>query len=179
MSKVSRKTTPCDLLISHKPLPLIVAHLMPLRHSFHVTDEFSHPISSIYTQMIKFTSIKYLLAKHQNSLFPNSPLNSFSSSNTNLKTMGFWIPGIVNAKKSLNHSASSKALEIPKGHFEVYVGKNQKKRFVIPVSYLNEPLFLDLLNQAEEEFGYGHPMGCITMPCSEDSFVHLTSCLSV
>ncbi|XP_034229438.1 indole-3-acetic acid-induced protein ARG7-like [Prunus dulcis] len=92
--------------------------------------------------------------------------------------MGFWIPGIVNAKKSLNHSASSKTLEIPKGHFEVYVGKNQKKRFVIPVSYLNEPLFLDLLNQAEEEFGYGHPMGCITIPCSEDSFVHLTSCLS-
>ncbi|ONH90877.1 hypothetical protein PRUPE_8G079900 [Prunus persica] len=73
--------------------------------------------------------------------------------------MGFWIPGIVNAKKSLNHSASSKTLEIPKGHFAAYVGKNQKKRFVIPVSYLNEPLFLDLLNQAEEEFGYDHPMG--------------------
>ncbi|CAL9021623.1 unnamed protein product [Prunus brigantina] len=79
----------------------------------------------------------------------------------------------------LNHSASSKTLEIPKGHFAVYVGKNQKKRFVIPVSYLNEPLFLDLLNQAEEEFGYVHPMGGVTIPCSEDSFVHLTSCLSV
>ncbi|ONH90872.1 hypothetical protein PRUPE_8G079400 [Prunus persica] len=129
--------------------------------------------------MIKFTSSKYLLAKHQNSLCFLTPLNSFSSSNSNLKTMGFRFPGIVNAKKSLKHSASSKTLEIPKGHFAVYVGKNQKKRFVIPVSYLNEPLFLDLLNQAEEEFGYDHPMVGITIPCSEDSFVHLTSCLSV
>lgn len=35
----------------------------------------------------------------------------------------------------------------------VYVG-GQKKHFVIPLSYLNQPLFQDLLSQAEEEFGY-------------------------
>ncbi|CAL2278329.1 unnamed protein product [Prunus armeniaca] len=43
--------------------------------------------------------------------------------------MGFRFPGIVNAKKSLKYSASSKTLEIPKGHFAVYVGKNPKKGF--------------------------------------------------
>jgi SAUR family protein len=53
------------------------------------------------------------------------------------------------------------------------------KRFVIPVSYLNQPLFLDLLSQAEEEFGYDHPMGGITIPCSEATFLDLTSRLSV
>ncbi|RHN71359.1 putative small auxin-up RNA [Medicago truncatula] len=31
------------------------------------------------------------------------------------------------------------------------------KRFLIPVSFLNEPLFQELLSQAEEEFGYCHP----------------------
>ncbi|KAG8655850.1 hypothetical protein MANES_04G079501v8 [Manihot esculenta] len=32
--------------------------------------------------------------------------------------------------------------------------KRKKKRFVIPVSYLNKPSFQDLLIQVEEEFGY-------------------------
>ncbi|PQQ07833.1 auxin-induced protein 15A [Prunus yedoensis var. nudiflora] len=57
----------------------------------------------------------------------------------------------------------------------VYVGESQKKRFVIPVSYLNHPSFQDLLSQAEEEFGYDHPMGGITIPCNEDTFLDLTS----
>ncbi|KAL6218410.1 hypothetical protein ACLB2K_011624 [Fragaria x ananassa] len=90
--------------------------------------------------------------------------------------MGFRLPGIANAKKSLTRSLSAtKSLDIPKGYFAVYVGKSQKKRFVIPISYLNEPLFLDLLNQAEEEFGFDHPMGGITIPCSEHTFLDLTS----
>ncbi|KAL6269924.1 hypothetical protein ACE6H2_026835 [Prunus campanulata] len=88
--------------------------------------------------------------------------------------MGFWLPGIVHAKKNQVPS-TSKALGVPKGHFAVYVGENNKKRFVIPVSYLNQPSFQDLLSQAEDEFGYDHPMGAITIPCSEDAFLHLTS----
>jgi len=35
-----------------------------------------------------------------------------------------------------------------------------------------------LLNQAQEEFGYDHPMGGLTIPCSEDVFQHITSCLN-
>ncbi|PQQ07080.1 auxin-induced protein 15A [Prunus yedoensis var. nudiflora] len=100
--------------------------------------------------------------------------------------MGFRLPAIVNAKRSLirslsmsSQTADSKTLDIPKGYFAVYVGERQKKRFVIPISYLNEPLFLDLLSQAEEEFGYDHPMGGITIPCSENTFLDLTSRLSV
>lgn len=65
--------------------------------------------------------------------------------------------------------------DIPKGHFAVYVGEIQKKRFVIPMSFLSEPLFQDLLSQTEEEFGFHHPMGGVTIPCSEDLFINLTS----
>ncbi|KAH6780142.1 SAUR-like auxin-responsive protein family [Perilla frutescens var. hirtella] len=78
---------------------------------------------------------------------------------------------------SERRSASSGA-EVPKGHCAVYVGENEKKRFVIPVSYLNHSSFQELLFQAEEEFGFHHPMGGLTIPCSEDLFIDLTSQLS-
>ncbi|PRQ18835.1 putative small auxin-up RNA [Rosa chinensis] len=91
--------------------------------------------------------------------------------------MGFRLPGIVNTKKSLIQPLS--AANVPKGYLAVYVGKKKMKRLLIPVSYLNQPLFLDLLSQAEEEFGYDHPMGGLTIPCSEDTFLDLTSRLSV
>ncbi|MED6114928.1 glutamate N-acetyltransferase [Stylosanthes scabra] len=61
-----------------------------------------------------------------------------------------------------------------KGYLAVYVGENMK-RFVIPISYLNQSLFQELLSQAEEEFGYDHPM---TIPCSEEAFLDLTSCFN-
>ncbi|KAL7090762.1 hypothetical protein ACP275_12G061400 [Erythranthe tilingii] len=75
-------------------------------------------------------------------------------------------------------SNERKSAEVPKGHLVVYVGESEKKRFVIPLSYLNHPLFQDLLSRAEEEFGFHHPMGGLTIPCSEDLFVDLTSHLS-
>ncbi|KAL8051236.1 hypothetical protein ABFX02_06G134300 [Erythranthe guttata] len=75
-------------------------------------------------------------------------------------------------------SNERRTAEVPKGHLAVYVGESEKKRFVIPLSYLNNPLFQDLLSQSEEEFGFHHPMGGITIPCSEDQFIDLTSRLS-
>ncbi|KAK4340416.1 hypothetical protein RND71_041878 [Anisodus tanguticus] len=81
--------------------------------------------------------------------------------------MAIHIPRII--KKS------STSLDVPKGHFAVYVGEKQKKRFVIPISFLSEALFQDLLSQAEEEFGFDHPMGGVTIPCSEDIFIGITS----
>jgi SAUR family protein len=46
------------------------------------------------------------------------------------------------------------------------------------VSYLNEPSFQDLLTKAEEEFGFNHPMGGLTIPCREDKFIDVLSILS-
>ncbi|KAI6701128.1 hypothetical protein NL676_015452 [Syzygium grande] len=68
---------------------------------------------------------------------------------------------------------NSAALDNPKGHFPVYVGENQQKRFVVPLSYLSWPSFQDLLSQAEEEFGFNHPMGGLTIPCNEKVFLNL------
>ena len=83
--------------------------------------------------------------------------------------MGFRLPSII------RRSSSSKAVdEVPKGYLAVYVGEKMK-RFVIPISLLNQPSFQELLHQAEEEFGYDHPMGGLTIPCSEDAFLQLSS----
>ncbi|KAI4299916.1 hypothetical protein L6164_033336 [Bauhinia variegata] len=71
---------------------------------------------------------------------------------------------------------SGNLFDVPKGHFAVYVGEEENKaRFVVPLSYLKQPLFQDLLSRAEEEFGFDHPMGNLVIPCAVDDFVNLTS----
>ncbi|EYU35274.1 hypothetical protein MIMGU_mgv1a021708mg, partial [Erythranthe guttata] len=75
-------------------------------------------------------------------------------------------------------SAEKRTTEVPKGHLADYVGESENKRFVIPLTYLNDPLFQELLCRTEEEFRFHHPMGGLTIPCSEESFIDLTSHLS-
>ncbi|RYR22679.1 hypothetical protein S245_007167 [Arachis hypogaea] len=87
--------------------------------------------------------------------------------------MAFRLPSIRRATSI----SSSKRTNVPKGYLAVYVGDNLR-RFVIPISYLNQPLFQELLNQAEEEFGYDHPNGHLTIPCSEDEFQNISSRLN-
>ncbi|XP_057966377.1 auxin-responsive protein SAUR64-like [Malania oleifera] len=48
------------------------------------------------------------------------------------------------------------------GHFTVYTV--DQKRFVIPLPYLNNDIFRELFNMAEEEFGLPTD-GPITLPC--------------
>ncbi|KAK2381578.1 auxin-induced protein 15A [Trifolium repens] len=90
--------------------------------------------------------------------------------------MGFRIHAILRASVTARQ-ATSKSAEVRKGYVAVYVGEKQK-RFVVPVSYLNQPSFQDLLSQAEEVFGYDHPMGGLTIPCTEDVFQHIISCFN-
>lgn len=66
-------------------------------------------------------------------------------------------------------------LDVPKGHFAVYVGEN-RSRYIVPISFLTHPEFQCLLRRAEEEFGFDHEMG-LTIPCEEVVFRSLTSML--
>ncbi|KAJ4716702.1 Auxin-responsive protein [Melia azedarach] len=92
--------------------------------------------------------------------------------------MGIRFPSmILSARKILKkqHVYCTYQPDVPKGHIPVYVGLIERKRFVVPVSYLNHPLFGDFLKRAEEEFGFDHPMGGLTIPCKEDAFIEVTS----
>ncbi|CAF1697758.1 unnamed protein product [Brassica oleracea var. botrytis] len=82
------------------------------------------------------------------------------------------VRGLLGAKKILSRSVAAKT---PKGFLAVYVGEDQKKRFIVPISYLSQPSFQALLSKSEEEFGYDHPMGGLTIPCPEDTFINVTS----
>lgn len=64
-------------------------------------------------------------------------------------------------------------VDVPKGHFAVYVGEN-RSRHIVPISLLSHPEFQCLLRRAEEEFGFDHEMG-LTIPCEEVVFRSLTS----
>ncbi|XP_010271405.2 PREDICTED: auxin-responsive protein SAUR21-like [Nelumbo nucifera] len=97
--------------------------------------------------------------------------------------MGIHFPGMVHAKQllqSLSRSQFEEAIasDVPKGHFVVYVGEDEKKRFVVPISYLKHPSFQYLLSLAEEKFGFDHQLGGLTIPCKEVDFIRLTSHLN-
>ncbi|XP_057545716.1 auxin-responsive protein SAUR21-like [Amaranthus tricolor] len=79
---------------------------------------------------------------------------------------------LSNAKQILAKSQQV----VPKGHIPVYVGEQaDKKRYVVPLTFLSHPTFQELLQRAEEEFGFNHPLGGLTIPCSEEMFFGLTS----
>ncbi|MBA0704915.1 hypothetical protein Golax_017139 [Gossypium laxum] len=65
--------------------------------------------------------------------------------------MAIRVPRIMHAKQILRHSklfanqAASDSTVVPKGYIAVYVGESQKKRFIVPISFLNQPSFRKLL----------------------------------
>ncbi|XP_021902523.1 auxin-responsive protein SAUR50-like [Carica papaya] len=79
-------------------------------------------------------------------------------------------------KKQSYQDEEGLPLDVPKGHFVVYVGE-QRSRYIVPISLLTRPEFQNLLQQAEEEFGFHHHMG-LTIPCEEVVFQSLTSMLA-
>ncbi|CAN6463614.1 unnamed protein product [Victoria cruziana] len=90
--------------------------------------------------------------------------------------MAIRLPQLVLAKKALKRALganrSASGIDIPKGHFAVYVGEH-RRRFLIPTSYLKSPTFQELLDKTEEEYGFQPEMG-LTIPCSEGAFRALT-----
>ncbi|KAG2725637.1 hypothetical protein I3760_01G075200 [Carya illinoinensis] len=60
--------------------------------------------------------------------------------------------------------------DVPKGCLAIKVGQGEKQqRFVVPVMYFNHPLFMQLLKEAEEEYGFDQK-GTITIPCHVEEF---------
>ncbi|CAA7027948.1 unnamed protein product [Microthlaspi erraticum] len=63
----------------------------------------------------------------------------------------------------------------PRGFLAVYVGETlKKKRFFVPVYYLSKPTFQALLTKAEDEFGFDHPTGGLSLRCDEAFFFAVT-----
>jgi SAUR family protein len=65
-------------------------------------------------------------------------------------------------------SKISISTSVPKGCFAVCVGE-QMKRSVVPTECLNHVAFVDLLREAEEEFGFEQE-GILRIPCDVSVF---------
>lgn len=87
---------------------------------------------------------------------------------------------ISNARKVLksqsHHTKNQRG--VPRGHIGVHVGKGEMKRDVVPLTYLSHLSFQDLLKYVEEKYGYHPFMGDLTIPCSGEAFINITSQLN-
>ncbi|XP_068651383.1 auxin-responsive protein SAUR32-like [Aristolochia californica] len=69
------------------------------------------------------------------------------------------------------HGRKDGARDVPKGCLAIMVGQEgeELQRFVVPVIYFNHPLFLQLLKEAEKEYGFDQK-GPINIPCHVADF---------
>ncbi|GMH03251.1 hypothetical protein Nepgr_005090 [Nepenthes gracilis] len=58
--------------------------------------------------------------------------------------------------------------DVPAGHVAICVGISFR-RFIVRATYLNHPVFKQLLVQAEEEYGFTN-QGPLAIPCDESLF---------
>nr|AFK48522.1 unknown [Lotus japonicus] len=73
----------------------------------------------------------------------------------------------------LTYHHHGRTKEIPKGWLAIKVGQGQEQqRITVPLIYLNHPLFVQLLKEAEEEFGFAQK-GTIVLPCHVAEFKHI------
>ncbi|KAK7262268.1 hypothetical protein RJT34_29834 [Clitoria ternatea] len=74
--------------------------------------------------------------------------------------------GVYHEEGADNHTSYCVPEDVKEGHFAViaYEDGEEPKRFVVPLSCLNNPTFLRLLEQAEEEYGFDQD-GALTIPC--------------
>ncbi|KAJ7963447.1 Auxin-responsive family protein [Quillaja saponaria] len=69
-----------------------------------------------------------------------------------------------------NHGRKQVVRDVPKGYLAIKVGQGEEQqRFVVPVIYFNHPLFMKLLKEAEEEYGFDQK-GTIAIPCHVEAF---------
>ncbi|KAI4385192.1 hypothetical protein MLD38_003246 [Melastoma candidum] len=72
--------------------------------------------------------------------------------------------------------SSIRKTKVKRGWLAVHIGTDDggdgMSRFVIPIPYLNHPLFKGLLDRAHETYGY-NAAGPLRLPCSVDDFLHL------
>ncbi|XVF00800.1 hypothetical protein REPUB_Repub04eG0032900 [Reevesia pubescens] len=72
---------------------------------------------------------------------------------------------IITSSRTSNMMATKQPSGVGKGHFVIYT--TDKRRFVIPLAYLSNNIFLELLKMSEEEFGLSSD-GPILLPCDSE-----------
>ncbi|XP_004488799.1 auxin-responsive protein SAUR71 [Cicer arietinum] len=66
---------------------------------------------------------------------------------------------------------------VPEGHVPIYVG-DEMARFVVSAELLNHPIFVKLLNQSAQEYGY-EQKGVLRLPCNVCVFERVLEALKL
>ncbi|XP_073128564.1 auxin-responsive protein SAUR71-like [Henckelia pumila] len=66
---------------------------------------------------------------------------------------------------------------VPEGHFPVYVG-DEMERFVVSADLLNHPIFVKLLDNSAQEYGY-EQQGVLRIPCHVFLFERVLEALRI
>ncbi|KAK9136228.1 hypothetical protein Syun_015558 [Stephania yunnanensis] len=80
-----------------------------------------------------------------------------------------WRHKSAAARLQAHHrSPNSTPSDVPPGHVAVLVGPTCR-RFIVRATHLNHPVFRNLLDRAEDEFGFSNH-GPLAIPCDESLF---------
>ncbi|XP_028553046.1 auxin-responsive protein SAUR50-like isoform X2 [Dendrobium catenatum] len=126
------------------------------------------------TGILQIVRLKQLLKKWKSITLGNGPkqISSDGGSSTAVNTK---LNTVIDQNCDSDEDSASHSPEpppdVPRGYLPVYVGQ-EKRRFVIPVTYLSSPVFKLLLAKAEEEFGFDHD-GALTLPCEIEPFKYI------
>nr|VVV76366.1 unnamed protein product [Nymphaea colorata] len=72
---------------------------------------------------------------------------------------------LTNVAQNLQKRSSRSREDMKDGHFAVLATyEGNSKKFSVPLSYLSNPAFVRLLDEAEEEYGFYQP-SILTVPC--------------
>lgn len=132
-------------------------------------------IPSIYykTLIISIPScIEIALAASASWVF--SPLNHFDLCFKLINMLGLNFKQVPQTYDEGQHegrqAVSKEDIQIRKGCLKIKVGQGEEQQKVtVPVNYLKHPLFVQLLKEAEEEYGFSQK-GTITIPCQVAEF---------
>jgi SAUR family protein len=81
--------------------------------------------------------------------------------------LGHLLTRLHLARSRSPSTAAAAAADVPRGHLAVYVGEG-RKRLVIPTACLSHPAFVTMLKRVEDEFGFDHRCGGLTIPCADE-----------
>ncbi|KAH0456996.1 hypothetical protein IEQ34_014903 [Dendrobium chrysotoxum] len=87
------------------------------------------------------------------------------------------IEGVVRFRQMVRRWRKAAPEDVPAGHVAVCVGRCSK-RFVVRVVHLNHPIFRELLERAEMEYGFSAHAGPLSLPCDEYFFEDALRCIS-
>lgn len=75
----------------------------------------------------------------------------------------------INFKETSIEDEEVVPYDVKEGHFAIFAvnTKEERKRFILELNWLKNPIFLSLLKLAEEEYGF-RQKGVLEIPCSHE-----------